>query len=213
MTLAAPDLLLMLNGLGLTALLTALGTVLAAVLAIPLAVALRSRHFWLVAPARAYVELMRGAPLVLLLFLLYYGGPAFGLRLSAPVAGVVGLGLFGAGGFAEIFRAGLGTIPQGEIEAARMLGIGRWHGFTRIELPQALRIVLPPSANQVITLVKESAVLSVITVAELTKAASQLATTSFSVVPYIVAALLYWALVELIARSGSAAERHFARSL
>lgn len=209
MTLALADLALMLRGLGMTALLTALGTIAALALAVPLALALRNGSVWLRAPARFYVEIMRGTPLVLLLFLLYYGGPAIGIRLSASAAGVVGLALFGAGAFAEILRAGLNAVPEGDVEAARMLGLRRAQTFLHIQVPQAARTVIPPIFGQTIILVKESAVLSVITIAELTKAASQLATITFSIQPLIVAALLYWALVELIAQIGYAVERRY----
>jgi len=209
MSLGAADLSLMVQGLGLTALLTFLGTLLALALAVPLALCLRSDKAWLKAPARLYVEVMRGAPLVLLLFLLYYGGPQIGLRLSASVAGVVGLGLFGAGAFAEILRAGLDAVPKGDVEAAQMLGLRRTQSFLHIEIPQAARTIIPPIFGQSIILIKESAVLSVITIAELTKAASELATITFSVQPFIVAALLYWALVEVVAQIGFAVERRY----
>ena len=209
MSLGTADLLLMLQGLGLTALLTFLGTILALAVAVPLALGLRSGRPWLALPARLYVEVMRGAPLVLLLFLLYYGGPQIGLRLSASVAGVVGLGLFGAGAFAEILRAGLDAVPKGDVEAARMLGLRRFDIFVHIQIPQATRTVVPPIFGQAIILVKESAVLSVITIAELTKAASAIATMTFSVQPFLVAALLYWALVELVAQAGFAVERRY----
>ena len=207
MSLSSTDLLLMLEGLGFTALLTFFGTILALTLAMPLALCLRSGRPWLSLPARLYVEVMRGAPLVLLLFLLYYGGPQLGLRLSASVAGVVGLGLFGAGAFAEILRAGLDAVPKGEVEAARMLGLGRIDIFAHVQMPQAARTVVPPIFGQTIILVKESAVLSVITIPELTKITGALATQTFSVQPFIVAALLYWAIVELVAQAGFLLER------
>ena len=209
MSLDAADFVLMFRGLGLTALLTLLGTLLALALAIPAALCLRSGKPWLNYPVRLYVEVMRGAPLILLLFLLYYGGPQVGLSLSAPVAGVVGLGLFGAGAFAEILRAGLDAVPKGDVEAAVMLGMRRAHRFLHIEAPQATRTVIPPIFGQCIILIKESAVLSVITIAELTKAAGELATLTFSVQPFVVAALLYWGLVELVAQAGLAFERRF----
>lgn len=210
-SMTAADLLDMLRAVGVTAALAGLGTLIAALLGLPLAVALRSGRQVLVAPVRVYVELMRGVPLLVLLFLLYYGGPSVGLRLPAATAGVIGLGLFGAGGFAEIYRAGLAAVPRGEIEAARMLGLSPRQILARVELPQALRLVLPPIAGQVITLVKESAVLSIITVAELTKVAGQISTMTFSTEPYIVAALLYWALVEIVSRLGQLSERRLAR--
>ncbi len=209
MSLDSADSILMLRGLGLTALLTLLGTLVALVLAVPLAIGLRSGKLWVSVPVRFYVEVMRGSPLILLLFLLYYGGPQIGLHLSALVAGLAGLGLFGAGAFAEILRAGLDAVPKGDVEAARMLGIGRVQIFVRIQVPQATRTVIPPIFGQSIILVKESAVLSVITIAELTKAANELATLTFSVQPFLVAALLYWALVELVAQMGFAVERRY----
>lgn len=192
---------LLMQGLAVTALLAALGTLLAAGLGLPLAIALRSGRVALVTPARLYVELMRGVPLVLLLFLLYYGGPSLGFRLPASWAGVLGLGLFGAGSFAEIYRAGLAGVPTGELEAARMLGLQRGQAFLQIELPRALRLIVPPIGGQVIVMVKESAVLSIITVAELSKRAGELSSISFSIAPLVVAALLYWVLVEMIART------------
>ncbi|MDE0346415.1 MAG: amino acid ABC transporter permease [Boseongicola sp.] len=209
MSLDVADLVLMLQGLGLTALLTLLGTILALALAVPCALCLRSGRLWLNGPVRFYVEVMRGAPLILLLFLLYYGGPQLGVSLSAPVAGVVGLGLFGAGAFAEILRAGLEAVPKGDVEAASMLGMRRTQRFIHIEMPQAVRTVIPPIFGQSIILIKESAVLSVITIAELTKAAGELATLTFSVQPFVVAALQYWRLVELTAQAGFAVERRF----
>ncbi|MCJ7873352.1 ABC transporter permease subunit [Phaeobacter sp. J2-8] len=155
MSLTSTDLGLLIQGLGLTAWMTLWGTLLALALAVPLALCLRSNRFWISAPARVYVEVMRGAPLVLLLFLLYYGGPQIGLRLSAPVAGIVGLGFFGAGAFAEILRAGLNAVPTGDVEAASMLGINRFKCIVHIEIPQAVRTVIPPIFGQTIILVKE----------------------------------------------------------
>ena len=187
---------------------SAAGIGLAILLAMPLALALRSRSAWLRRPARLYIEFMRGAPLVILLFLLYYGGPSFGLLLPATTIGVLGLGFYGAAYVAEIVRAGLGSVPRGEVEAARLLGLSRSQCFRRIEAPQAARLCVAPATGQAIALIKESAVLSIITVGELTKIAGEISNMTFAVVtPYLTAALLYWALVELVARVGLRAER------
>lgn len=209
MPLLAPEFLaLFARAFALTLAVTAAGLAIALALGLPVALALRSRWILLSVPARLYVELMRGAPLVILLFLAYYGGPAIGLVLTAPAAGIAGLGLYGAGYFAEIYRAGLNAVPPGEIEAARMLGLSRAQVFVHIQLPGALRLILPPGTGQAINLLKESAVLSVITVPELTKTAGEIANLTFSAVtPYLIAALLYWAAVETLARTGRAAER------
>jgi len=154
---------------------------------------------------------MRGAPLVILLFLAYYGGPSFGIVLDAETAGIAGLGLYGAGYFAEIYRAGLNAVPRGEIEAAAVLGLSRGQIFLHVRIPRAARLVLPPAIGQAINLLKESAVLSVITVPELTKVAGEVSNLTFSAIaPYLTAALLYWIAVEALARAGDAAERHLA---
>lgn len=209
MTLLSPDhALLFARAFAVTVSVTAAGLAIAVVLALPLALALRSGRSLLVWPARAWVELMRGAPLVVLLFLAYYGGPTFGIFLSAPAVGILGLGLYGAGYFAEIWRLGLDAVPKGEIEAARILGLGREQTLFHVLVPRALRLVLPPATGQAINLLKESAVLSVITVPELTKTAGEVSNLTFSaVVPYLTAALLYWVAVEVLARAGRAAER------
>lgn len=191
--------------------LTAAGLVVAALGALPLALGLRSRNWLIAIPARLYVELMRGAPLVILLFLAYYGGPSFGIVLDANTAGIAGLGLYGAGYFAEIYRAGLIAVPRGEIEAAAVLGLSRGQVLLHVRIPRAARLVLPPAVGQAINLLKESAVLSIITVPELTKVAAEVSNLTFSAVaPYLTAALLYWIAVEALARAGGAAERHLA---
>nr|WP_163504008.1 amino acid ABC transporter permease [Halomonas socia] len=162
-------------------------------------------------PVACYVEICRGTPLLVLLFLLYYGGPSIGLRLDAEIAGVTGIGLYGAGYFAEIYRGGFKSIPKGQLEAARMLGISPWHALTCIQIPQMLRLIVPPGTNQLIILVKESALISIISVDDLTKNATTIVNQTFSVIePYLTVALLYWMIIELIARGGYALEKRLA---
>jgi polar amino acid transport system permease protein len=191
---------------------TSAGLAIAFVLGLPLALALRSKFRPVVFAARIYVEFMRGSPLVILLFLAYYGGPSVGILLSAMTVGIAGLGLYGAAYVAEIYRAGLNAVPRGELEAAEMLGLTRGQIFADIQIPRAARLILPPLTGQAIALFKESAVLSVITVPELTKTAGEIGNITFAVVaPYLTAALLYWICVEGLARAGLATERRLAR--
>jgi polar amino acid transport system permease protein len=199
---------LLLAGLGTTLRVCALASVIALLAGLGLALLLRARLLVVRAAARAYVEVMRGTPILVILFLLYYGGPSFGLVLDAEPVGIFGLGFYGAAYFAEIFRAGFESIPKGQLEAARMVGLSPRQVIYRIQIPQMLGLIVPPSVNQVIILVKESAVLSIITVAELTKNATQMANETFAVVePYLAVAVLYWMLIEVIARSGRWIER------
>ncbi|KPQ21471.1 amino acid ABC transporter permease [Halomonas sp. HL-93] len=202
---------LILQGLWNTVWICFLGCVLALSLGLVLA-ALRLANPRLFGyPVACYVEICRGIPLLILLFLLYYGGPSIGLDLSASVAGVVGIGLYGAGYFAEIYRGGFKSVPKGHVEAARMLGISPWHVLTRIQIPQMARLIVPPSTNQLIILVKESALISIISVDDLTKNATSIVNQTFQVIePYLAVALLYWLIIELIARGGYALEKRLA---
>lgn len=199
---------LLLSGLWTTATVCAVAALIAVAGGLALALGLLSRLAPLRWAARAYVEVMRGTPILVILFLLYYGGPSIGLLLDPVPAGIIGLGAYSAGFFAEIFRAGFQSIPEGQMEAARMLGMSRSHIVRRIQIPQMLALIVPPSTNQLILLIKESALLSIITVAELTKNATQMANETFAVVePYLGVALLYWLLIEAVARGGALVER------
>ena len=169
---------------------------------------------WLQKPVACYVEFFRGTPLLIQLYLLYYGGPRIGIVLDAEPAGMLGMSLYAAAYFCEIFRAGFESIPEGQREAAYCLGIRPWRRLWRIELPQMAQIVLPPSVNQIITLIKDSAVLSIITVAELTKTATRLLNISFEIVmPLCLLALLYWAISEAVAVVCGKAETRLTRYL
>ena len=199
---------LMLAGLVTTAWICALATALGLAVGLLLA-CLQSAPFaplrWAV---RSYIEIMRGLPILILLFVLYYGGPSIGLRLSAEAVGVFGLGFYGAAYFAEIFRSGFQSIPKGQIEAARMAGLSGTQIIRHIKLPQMLVMITPPMVNQIIILIKESAVLSIITVAELTKNTTQFVNETYAVIePYLAAALLYWLLVEAVGQLGKIIER------
>jgi polar amino acid transport system permease protein len=208
MEMIAQYLPLMLSGLWVTVKLCAAASLIAILAGIALALLLMSTHAvprWF---ARIYVETIRGLPILVILFLLYYGGPSVDLTLEAEPVGILGLGFYGAAYFAVIFRAGFLAVPPGQIEAARMVGMSRASILLRIQFPQMLGLVVPPTINQIIVLVKESAVLSIITVPELTKNAAQMANETFAVIePYIFIAALYWLLIEAISQLGIAIER------
>lgn len=129
--------------------------------------------------AGAYIELVRGTPLLIQLYLIYYGLPNIGIELHPLVAAVLGIGLNYAACEAEIYRAGLLSIPKGQDEAARSIGMNGRQSLFHIVLPQAVRTILPPSTSDFIALFKDTSLVSVITVVELTKAYSQAATTTF----------------------------------
>jgi polar amino acid transport system substrate-binding protein len=147
-----------------------------------------------------YVELMRGTPLLLQLFVIYYGLASV-IRLPAFVAACIGLGLNYAAFESEIYRGALEAVPKGQLEAARTLGLSERQVFRLIRAPQALRIALPPMTNDFVALLKDSSLVSVITVVELTKETSIFATNIGSwFVPGAICAALYLVMSLPLAR-------------
>jgi polar amino acid transport system permease protein len=207
----APDLL---DGLRLTIEIWLAGSMIALAIGATLGVLLTFGPRRLRIVVRCYVEFFRGTPLLVQLFLLYYGGPRVGLTLSAMAAGLIGLGLYGGAYFAELFRAGLSSIPVGQLEAARCFGYSRGDAIRHIVLPQALILMLPPSVNLLVIILKDTAVLSILTIPELTFQVTGMTLETFAFVePYMALALGYWLLVELTARLGHAAEHRLSRHL
>jgi len=123
----------------------------------------------------AYIEFFRGTPLLIQLTMVYFGLPELGLKLSPFVAGVVALGLNYAAAEAENYRAGLESVPAGQLEAATVLGLSRAQSLRFIVAPQAVRIAIPPMTNDFIALLKDSSLISLVTLTELTKTYTTLA--------------------------------------
>lgn len=143
----------------------------------------------------AYIEIVRGTPLLIQLYLLYYGLPNLGIQLNALVAAFLGLGMNYAAYEAEIYRAGLLSIPKGQTDAARSLGLTPAQTLRLILIPQAFRTVLPPSTNDFIALFKDTSLVSIITVTELTRVYSTAATTTYRFLELgLVTAALYFAM-------------------
>jgi polar amino acid transport system substrate-binding protein len=143
-----------------------------------------------------YVEFLRGTPLMLQLFFIFYIMPeVFGFGLPAIVASILGLAVNYSAYESEIYRAGLQAIPDGQMEAALALGMTRKQALWRIIIPQATRIVIPPVTNDFIALFKDTSVCSVITIVELTKQYSILANSTLQVMQFAVAtSALYLAM-------------------
>jgi len=145
--------------------------------------------------AQAYVELIRGTPLLIQLFLIYYGLPEIGIRLNAFLAGIVGLGLNYAASEAENYRAGIQAVPRGQTEAALALGMSRWQSLRHVVLPQAFRVVIPPVTNDFIAMFKDSSIVSVITMVELTKVYGMLAMSTYDYIGLgLMTAAIYFGL-------------------
>jgi polar amino acid transport system substrate-binding protein len=186
---------MLLFGAPMTLLISVLGMAVAIVLGLLLALAYLYAPRPLSLLARAYVELFRGTPLLIQLYLIFYGLPNLGIRLSPLVAAVVGLGFNYAAYEAENYRAGIEAIPRGQMEAALSLGMTRAQSLRHVIVPQALRLVIPPVTNDFIALFKDSSIVSVITMVELTKVYGQLASTYYD---YIGAGLMAAAIYFLM---------------
>jgi polar amino acid transport system substrate-binding protein len=148
-------------------------------LAISLGVILACGRRYAPGPVRAlcvgYIELFRGTPLLVQLTLVYFGLPELGLKLSPFVAGVLTLGLNYAAAEAENYRAGLESVPAGQLEACAVLGLSRWQALRHVVAPQAVRVSIPPMTNDFIALLKDSSLVSLVTLTELTKTYTNLA--------------------------------------
>ncbi len=142
--------------------------------------------------ATVYVEFIRGSPLLIQLFFIFYGLPAVGIKLQPFTAAVLGLALNYGAYEAEVYRAGIQSIPHAQMEAAFALGMTRWQALRHVVIPQAVRVVLPPTTNDFIALLKDSSLVSVITMVELTRVYGQLAAMSYDYMGLgILTALMY----------------------
>ncbi|AEG59251.1 amino acid ABC transporter permease [Desulforamulus ruminis] len=152
---------------------------------------------------KIYISIMRGTPLMLQLMMVYFG-PYYIFEVSISseyrfYAVLIGFVLNYAAYFAEIFRGGIESMPAGQYEAAQVLGFGRVQTFFRIILPQVIKRILPAITNEVITLVKDTSLATVISVGEMFTAAKALASSQVSVLPFIVAGVFYYIMNYVVA--------------
>ncbi len=138
-----------------------------------------------------FIWFFRGTPLLLQLFFIYYGLPAFGITLSPLSAAVLGMGLNYSAYLAEIIRAGILSIDDGQMEAAKAIGMGYGQAMRRIIIPQTYKRLMPPIGNEFIALIKDTALVSTIAMVELMRSADQLFNTYFNINVLIIAALIY----------------------
>ena len=151
-------------------------------------------------PAVVFIEVIRNTPFMIQVFMLFYVLPFYGIRMPSWLVGIISLGMFSSVYYAEIIRAGIDSVPRGQMEAARATGMSYARGMRHIVFPQMLGFVLPPTANQTLSLVKESAILSTITVSEMTYTALRIQGETFSPFEaFLMIAALYWLLNEVIA--------------
>ena len=191
-----PDLL---RGAGITILLTAEG--LAAGFVLGLLTALARTYgdkFWR-GLAVGYIELFRGTPLLVQLFLIYYGLPGLGITLSRELSAFLALGLNSGAYQAEYLRGSLLAIGEGQMMAGRAIGLSRWKTVWHVILPQALRLAIPAWSNEPVSLLKSTAVVFLIAVPELMAKAKSIAAKTYDpIASYLAVAIIYLAMVYLL---------------
>ena len=196
---------MLLEGFGVSAQVFALTLLGSIPLGVPVALARLSRFKPLSLLARAFISVMRGTPLMLQMFAVYFAPYyVFGIQLTTDSkwqACIIAFIINYAAYFAEIYRSGIQSIPRGQYEAAEVLGYSRMQTFARIVMPQVAKRILPAMGNEIITLVKDTSLAFAIGVAEMFSTAKALVASQRSMMPFAISAAFYWGfnfLVEIV---------------
>jgi polar amino acid transport system permease protein len=202
---------LLLQGLALSLALAVVAILIGAVLGLALAFALKSKVWWLNRPATVYVTIVRNLPILVLVLFSYFALPQMGIALGKIESFVATLAIYATAYLAEVFRAGLQTIPRGLTEAGLAIGLTRGQIRRSIIIPLMLRNALPSLSSTLISLFKDTSLAAAISVPELTFEARKINVETFRVIEtWIVASLLYVATCSVIAALLRAVERRLA---
>jgi polar amino acid transport system permease protein len=187
------------NGALMTIAVSGLGVIFGFFAAVPVALMKLARNTPMRLAAGTFIEIVRNVPFLILVFLVHFGLPFTGFRMPAIVSGVVALTIYGAAYYSEVIRAAILSVPRGQLESARAIGMTHLQGLGEIVAPQMVRFLAPPSTNITLLLLKESSVLSTITVPEMTYAALTVQGQTFSPVEVFLAiGVVYWVLTSLV---------------
>ncbi|MDP9998366.1 cystine transport system permease protein [Pseudarthrobacter sulfonivorans] len=171
-----------------------------------------SRNRVLSTTARIYISVIRGTPLLVQLFVIFYGLPSIGVTISPWPSAIIAFSLNVGGYAAEVIRAAILSVPKGQWEAGHTIGMSRRQSLVRIILPQAARVSIPPLSNTFISLVKDTSLASLILVTELFRQAQQVAAFSQEfMLLYLEAAVIYWIICLVLAGGQSALEKRLDR--
>jgi polar amino acid transport system substrate-binding protein len=204
---------LLLRGLGVTLYVSVAALVVGIVSGLFLAFARLSRFPLLTVPAYLLIDFIRGVPLLVLLIFIYYGVSIFaGINIPAIGAAVGGLGIFYGAYMSEVFRAGIMSVDKGQIEAAVALGMAGTRVFQRVIFPHAFRTVLPPITNSFISLVKDSSLVSVLAISDLTREGQEVVVATFRAFEaYTLIALVYYGITTILSMLSTMLERYVRR--
>jgi len=182
------------------------------VLALGLALMRLSKRLWLSGIARGYISIVRGTPLLVQLFVIFYGLPSIGVVIDPWPSAVIAFSLNVGGYAAEVIRAAILSVPKGQWEAAYMIGMSHRRALGRIILPQAARVSVPPLSNTFISLVKDTSLASLILVTELFRQAQEIAAFSQEfMLLYLEAALVYWVICLVLSSAQDMLEKRLDR--
>jgi His/Glu/Gln/Arg/opine family amino acid ABC transporter permease subunit len=185
----------LLKGAGVTLVLSLVSLILGALLALPLAIMRIAGGIILKPIAKFFITILRGTPLLIQLYLVYYGLPHIGLVFDNYTVGFIVLSLYMGAYLAEILRGAIEAIDPAQTESAYSLGLSYWQAMRVVIIPQAIRLTIPPGSNQFITMLKESSLVSQIAIVELTLATIRIISFEFRPVElFIMAALIYLAI-------------------
>ena len=192
--------------------LTIFSFVIGMVLAIAAALARLSSFRVLDWIARTYISIIRGTPLLVQLFIVFFGFPALGIDLDPYPAAILALSLNVGGYAAEVVRGSILSVPRGQYEAATVIGMDYWQSMRRIVLPQAARIAVPPLGNTLLSLIKDTALASLVLVPELFREAQVTAAATTDYLPlFTMAALYFWVVCYLVSLAQGPLERRLSR--
>ncbi|MER8524391.1 amino acid ABC transporter permease [Mesorhizobium sp. M1076] len=193
--------------------ISAVSLIFASIIAMIAAIAKLSSNGFAYAIASFYTSFFRGLPLLIQIYLIYLGLPQLGIVIDAVPSGILALSLCVGAYMTEIFRAGIQSIDRGQWEASRSMGFGFGLTMRKIILPQALPVIIPPMGNTFIAMLKDSSLVSVLGVWELTFLARTIGQPTFHHMEMLItAALIYWVLSACLEVAQSRLEHHFARS-
>jgi polar amino acid transport system permease protein len=203
----------LLKGAFMTIELTTFAVVIGIILGTLLGLARVSHNKFFNGIAKAYIEFFRGTPLLVQLFLLYFGLPNLGIDISAYLAAILGLGLNSGAYVGEVVRSGINSIDKGQMEAARSVGMSYPQAMQYVILPQAIKRVIPPLGNEFIALLKDSSLVSVIAVKDLTRQGRLIISRTYeSFLIFAAVAVLYFVMTFIMTRVVNYAERRLSVS-
>lgn len=203
-----------LSGIGYTLLIALVSMVVGLIIGFFLALARTSSLLILQWPARMYISFMRGVPILVILFLLYFGFPIIGIEFSAVQAALIGFSLNSAAYMAEILRSSLSSVDIGQWESSKALGLSYWQSMKRIILPQSVRIAIPPLSNVLMDLIKASSLAAMITVPEIFQKARIVGAREYDLLTLLIlVALIYWAICSVMTVLQNYLEKRYAKYL